>query len=385
MTTPAISASILRAQVLSKSVAHGIVDAEKTLASNREVQKQEEKREQERQKEVSRVRIRRSEEIVKGDEERIFGTDSAIRKAMACISSLHHARYSHFAASQVTDRRLQLRQERASHLRTGSSRERPGTVPRHDSVQGALERERRQLIAARERFMELEQSAKLVIQDLEAVRGYLSQDAAKRRFSMEQERAYIISFGSVTSGACAEPPEIDEAGVVQARETQQHVSSLEDRVQHICATSTSEIKRFGNEIMQVHAQLEEHLSLSTSSLGDLGKRLKGQAKEVDVTTRMAERSLGEIKKKNLTKGDKLGTAKVAALEALVSDLRVTRDALQEDIRNKSVLLDIDERCRKVTTTLETLFAERSEREEKKFQKNRSAPCLRATGQFAVNS
>jgi len=386
MTTPAISASILRAQVLSKSVAHGIVDAEKTIASNKEVQKQEAGREQERQKEIARVRIRRNEEIVKGDEERIFGTDSARQQAMACISSLHHARYSHFAASQVTDRRLQLRRERAPHLRTGSSGERPPTVPRHDSVQGALVRERRNLIVARERLMELEQLAKLVIQDLEAVRGYLSQDAAKRRFSMEQDRAYIISFGSVTSGAGVEPPEIDEAGVVQACETQQHVSSLEDRVQNICATSASDVKKFRNEFMQVHAQLEELLSLSTSSLGDLGKRLKGQAKEVDVTTRMAERSLGEIKKKNLTKGDKLGASKVAALESMVGDLRLTRDALQEDIRAKSVLLDIDERCRKVTTTLETLFAERSEREsQSKFHRNRSAPCLRQTGQFAVNS
>lgn len=138
---------------------------------------------------------------------------------------------------------------------------------------------------------------------------------------------------------------------VQIAQTQQHVSSLEDRVQQICTTSTSEIKRFHSEFVQVHAQLEELLSLSTHTLGDLGKRLKGQAKEVDVTTRMAERSLGEIRKKNLTKGDNQGAKKVEALESLVSDLRVTRGALQEDIRNKSVLLDIDERCRKVTTTL----------------------------------
>merc|ERR1719197_433859 len=120
---------------------------------------------------------------------------------MACIRGLQHARYAHYAASQVTERRLQLRRERAQHLRKGgsptASGDRPSTVPRHDSVQAALEREQRTLKAARDRLFELEEQAKLVIHDLEAVRGYLSQDAAKRRFSVEQERAYIISFGSV--------------------------------------------------------------------------------------------------------------------------------------------------------------------------------------------
>merc|ERR1712178_509858 len=113
---------------------------------------------------------------------------------MACIRSLQHARYAHCTNSQVTDRRIQLRRERGPHLKTGGSNEsdyprdagdRPPTVPRHDSVQGALHRERQLLIAAHERLIELEKSAKDVIQELEAVRGYLSQDAAKRRFALE--------------------------------------------------------------------------------------------------------------------------------------------------------------------------------------------------------
>jgi len=383
MAAAATSASILRAQVLSKSVVHGIFDAEKTIASNKEQQKQGAAKEQERLQNIARARISRNEQIVKGDEERIFGTDVAIKKAMACIRSLQHARYAHFAAAQVTDRRLQLRQERMMHLRTGggSSAEgdRPSTVPRHDNVQAALQRERHTLITARERLQELEQQAKLVIQELEAVRGYLSQDAAKRRFSAEQDRAYIISFGSLTAGGpLASPPDIDEDGVTRALQTQQHVYGLEDKVIQISNISAAEIKRFQKEYAQQHFQLEEELSKSTYTLGDLGKRLKGQAKEVDTTTRMAERSLGEIKKKNLTKGDDVGASKVAALENLVDDLRSTREALQEDIRSKSFLLDIDERCRKVTTVGEKLFEER-----KKIQKNRSSPSLRSTGQFAV--
>jgi len=176
------------------------------------------------------------------------------------------------------------------------------------------------------------------------------------------------------------PPEIDEEGVVRAREKQEHVSGLEDRVALVGTLSASEIQRFQAEYKRVHARLEEDLSLSTYSLGSLGKRLKGQAKEVDTTTRMAERSLGEIKKKNLTKGDDVGAAKVATLEILVDDLRLTRQALQKDIRSKSFLLDIDERCRKVTTVGEQLFAGNAER---RVQKSRSAPSLRNTGAIAV--
>jgi len=382
MATTATSASILRAQVLSKSVVHGIFDAEKTIASNKEAQKQEAAREVERLQHIARARICRNEEIVKGDENRIFGIDAAIKTATAIIRNLQHARYSHVCNRQVTDRRLQLRKERMTHLRKagagGSDEDRPPTVPTHDMVQATLERELRTLITARERLQVLEQQGRLVIQELEAVRGHLSQDAAKRRYHVEQDRAYVISFGSVTSGGpLPSPAEIDEDGVIQALNMQSHVSGLEDKVTALGSTSKADIKRFVDEYKQCHFQLEEELSKSTYTLDDLGKRLKGQAKEVDTTTRMAERSLGEIKKKNLTKGDDVGASKVAALETLVGDLRVTREALQEDIRSKSFLLDIDERCRKVTTTGEKLFAER------KVRKSRSTSSLRNTGQFAV--
>jgi hypothetical protein len=257
--------------------------------------------------------------------------------------------------------------------------ERPPTVPRQDAVQESLERENRRLIAARERLVELEEQGKAVIQDLEGVRGYLSHDAAKRRFSIEQDRSYIISFGSVTAGGpLPSPPEINEEDVLRAQQMQQHVYGLEDRVLQFENISATEIRRLQNEYKMGHAQLEEELSKSTYALDDLGKRLKGQAREVDATTRMAARSLGEIKKKNLTKGDSVSASKVTYLENLVDELRMTRDSLQADIRSKSFLLDIDERCRKVTTTGEKLFAERP-----KMGKHRSAPSLRSTGQFAV--
>jgi len=385
MTAEVTSASILRAQVLLVGVANGVFDAEKTISTNREVQKQEAAKEKELCQNIARARITRNEAIVKSDEDRIFGTDSALKRAMAYISNCKKARMLLFSAASVTDRRLTLRRDRATHLRTGSGVDRggrPATVSRHDAVQTALELEERTLSLARERLMELELLAKKVIQELETVRGDLSYDAAKRRFAVEQDRAYIISLSLSKPGdkPVVSPPEIDEEGVVRAREKQEHVSGLEDRVALVGTLSASEIQRFQAEYKRVHARLEEDLSLSTYSLGSLGKRLKGQAKEVDTTTRMAERSLGEIKKKNLTKGDDVGAAKVATLEILVDDLRLTRQALQKDIRSKSFLLDIDERCRKVTTVGEQLFAGNAER---RVQKSRSAPSLRNTGAIAV--
>jgi len=385
MTAEVTSASILRAQVLLVGVANGVFDAEKTISTNREVQKQEAAKEKELCQNIARARITRNEAIVKSDEDRIFGTDSALKRAMAYISNCKKARMLLFSAASVTDRRLTLRRDRATHLRTGSGVDRggrPATVSRHDAVQTALELEERTLSLAREGLMELELLAKKVIQELETVRGDLSYDAAKRRFAVEQDRAYIISLSLSKPGdkPVVSPPEIDEEGVVRAREKQEHVSGLEDRVALVGTLSASEIQRFQAEYKRVHARLEEDLSLSTYSLGSLGKRLKGQAKEVDTTTRMAERSLGEIKKKNLTKGDDVGAAKVATLEILVDDLRLTRQALQKDIRSKSFLLDIDERCRKVTTVGEQLFAGNAER---RVQKSRSAPSLRNTGAIAV--
>lgn len=387
MANVATSASILRAQALAKGVVNGIHEAEKTIASNKEQRAKEAAAEVERCQEIARARIKRNEDIVKVDETRIFGTDAAIKRAAACIRTNEHARYLHFSNSKVTDRRLILRRERMMHLRSGAIAEtqeqRPGTVKGHDPVQFCLEREHRTLINARERLQELEQLGKIVIKELEAVRGYLSQDAAKRRFAVEQDRAYIISFGSVTSGGPMPSPQaIDEAGVIQAKETQDHVFGLEERVTQITVLSSNDIKKFKAQYAQGHHALEEQLAKSTSSLDDLGKRLKWQAKEVDTTTRMAERSLGEIKKKNLTKGDSVAAFKVAALETVVDDLRMTRTHLQNDIRNKSVLLDIDERCRKVTTTGEKLFTD-SDSRKAALRKAGSAPSLMNTGQLAM--
>jgi len=187
MTAEVTSASILRAQVLLVGVANGVFDAEKTISTNREVQKQEAAKEKELCQNIARARITRNEAIVKSDEDRIFGTDSALKRAMAYISNCKKARMLLFSAASVTDRRLTLRRDRATHLRTGSGVDRggrPATVSRHDAVQTALELEERTLSLARERLMELELLAKKVIQELETVRGDLSYDAAKRRFAV---------------------------------------------------------------------------------------------------------------------------------------------------------------------------------------------------------
>jgi len=382
--------SLIKAQSLAKNVVNGVFDTEKTIAANREQAKKIAALEIEKQQEVAQKRIKRNCEIVKSDEERIRGSDEAIKQAAACIRSLQHARYAHYASAQVVDRRLQLRSERPIYLRRGQAPNlqatidaRPPTVDHHDSVNQGLISEQRLLATARQVCVDLEQQARDLVQALESVRGGLWQDAARRRHHVEQDRAYIISFNSMTvSGPTAEPPEIDEHQVQEARALCRHVGELEDAVAQTCAKSASEIKRFKAEARRARAHLEEQLMKSTYALDDLGKRLKGQAKEVDGTIRMAERGLSEIRKKNFTRNDEVGASKVVALEEMLTHLRTSRSELQEDIRCKAGLLDIDERCRKVTSTGEKLFAEKKSTFTA-ANKSRSLPMLQSTGKISL--
>lgn len=344
--------SLLRAKSLSKSVLRSALDAEATVAANKEQGAQAAKQERERLVGTAQARVQEHLRVIKCDEDRLVGSDDAIKQASSCLRGLQHARYAHFAATQVCDRRLELRDERPPRAEGGRGRSRAPA----DAPQEALQAQHHSLAAARQSLLILEERARQVLKDLEGVRGQLSKDAAQRRLAVELDRAWIISLNSIPTSstsqsplppAPAQPSDIDP---VASQALSRHVLELEGAVKSLKAESAAEMLRLKEECSKALGRVEELLMRSTYALDDMGKRLKGQAKEVDSTIKHAERSTSSTMK-NLQKGDNVGAAKVKALEALINDLRQTRQDLQEDINLKAALLSIDERCRKVTPAM----------------------------------
>lgn len=296
-------------------------------------------REQERALKQVRLRMQDNLASIRFSEKRIAGSDDAIIKAQACLRKLQHERYARFAALQVCDRRLELRQQR------------PEEEQIKDAAQEALESEQKTLTLVRQQLFELEEQARNLLKELSGIRARLTADAASRRFAVELDRAAIISI-STGSGATSAPvhgQDLLESGdnTLDTKELHKNAVDLEESVELLCQKTESKITNSRQEARRTSTKVEIALMHNTRNLTDLGKELKYQVKEVDYTILQAERSLWRSKKK-VGANDKVAQSKFNSTTDLLGDLRQTRSDLQHDIASKTVSLMVDENCRKVT-------------------------------------
>jgi len=333
-------ASLLKAKSLTRDVFNHTFEIEKVVAAGAQLRAESQQREQERALKQVRSRMQENLGSIRFSEKRIQGSDEAITKASSCLRKLQHERYARYAALQVCDRRLELRQER------------PEEEQVKDIAQEALESEQKTLTVARQQLFELEEQARNLLKELSGIRNRLTADAANRRFAVELDRAAIISI-STGGGATSAPVhghDMLEAGAdnpLDTKELHKKAVDLEESVDQLCQKTDSKIFQTRQECLRSSAKVENALMHNCKNLSDLGKELKDQAKEVDYTILQAERSLWRNKKK-VGANDKVAQSKFDSTTSLLGDLRQTRQMLQNDIACKTVSLVVDENCRKVT-------------------------------------
>merc|ERR1712232_297282 len=117
------------------------------------------------------------------------------------------------------------------------------------------------------------------------------------------------------------------------------------------ATDLQRLSRLGikdvrEKCARANARVNERLVRSTEETLEETRQLIGQGKEVDWTIDMARRSLS-AQRKNIDQKDRRQESDFLAAQTMLEELRRARHDLSQDLRQKTVLLNISESCRKV--------------------------------------
>jgi hypothetical protein len=275
---------------------------------------------------------------MKDAEKQIHKVDETVSETGLWVTRLEHERYRQFAAMQVCDRRIELRKECCD----GKPQ---------DSLQEALEAELKLLGQVRLDLMKMEDLVKGVIMDLKRTRYDLSKDAARRRLEVEADRARLVTValaGAQAPGTrqlesveafSAVMPEEDTATLCQ-RSLQ-----FQDKAAELRRLSQDKVREVKAKCARANFRTNERLTKSTEHNLEVTRSLIDQGKEVDYTIDMARRSLAAQRKNihNKKQEDEFQTA-----QNMLEELRQAKQDLTEQLRQKTVLLNISENCRKVT-------------------------------------
>lgn len=336
--------SIGRSEALRRAVNSKVMQVERSIVLNKMKRAKEMARQLEGQKEVVMARIKENQIQCKASEICVRSIDDVYKDTALWITKLHHERYKQYAALQVCQRRLELRELNPPELA-------------QDSLQEALEIEQVTLNRARKDFQAQEVEVKQVVDDMAAVRVELSADAAHRRLAVTEDRAVLVNIamaGAVAPGAraCAAAgaevdPETKECSLRNSRLLCQKSQQLEEIAAQVRGRSRAVIIRVRDECTQAVNRVEKRLTKRVEDTMTVTKQLIGQGKEVDYTIIAAERSLN-ANKKFIDKKDRNQGATFNAGENFLDQLKRSRRELSHDLRQKTILLNTSEACRKVT-------------------------------------
>jgi uncharacterized Zn finger protein (UPF0148 family) len=138
-----------------------------------------------------------------------------------------------------------------------------------------------------------------------------------------------------------------------------------------CQTCEDLVKEITRESVAQLKQVELALALRTKELAKMKSNLAAQIVEADNAIDKAQTQLRHMEQR-ADAGSPMQEA-VTSMRALVRDLQLNRRNATEDLRNKTLALDIDNSVRKVTAQMAC------EDVPKKLQTSASAPSMQTAG------
>jgi len=334
--------------------------------------------------------------------------DAQLQMEDSCIK-LKHERMQGFAALQVCTRRMELREKR------------PPAENFQDYLADALNKEKAVLETARADLFNMEGEAKKIIDDLVAMRRYLSSDTGERRLEMAHDISSLKVHvappppkskgggAAAESGAPAEgetgeggapaeganeaaapaPAPAAEAAPTEgaapagdkldSKKLLEETHKLLGRSRNLRARSFDLISRVKAESRKALGKTEDAMARRTADLSTKKKNLETHALDVEAAIAVAERSLDRLQKR-LDPKDTKKAEKLQADVACLDQLRKCRTTLQDDIRNKFTALEIDNLCRRVTPAKAD-----SAKRQSAMARTASAPSLRGKKKDLNNS
>lgn len=302
---------------------------------------------------------------VKDSLEAVFMADEANGLAAFCLSSLQHEHYALGAKLMVCDRRLELREGR------------PPQESKEDSLQNALLAEQEILNNAREAMLVLGGELMRKIDELTKVRNDIAGECAAIRHdaTIAHKQGTELKFNSANTSVCSTPRSStmeamkststapgDHKKFAERNTTLKHgakrITELQAEVEELRTRTETLITKSKQAADQAQALVTSTLSKRTNQINSLTRKMRSHVTDADFALLVAERALDRSVRK-LDPDDAEALSRFAASKGMVEELRSTRKDLSEDLWRKTVGLNIDEACRKVTPQWAAGCAERA--------------------------
>jgi hypothetical protein len=351
-------ATLCRVEALTRDVFDNVYKNQAAEAAARKAMQEHAKREREKQRVKVHAGCRRHEATIKASMKCMREIEHAVVQVEGAQGRMTAERYTRFAESKVCEHRIDLRSRR------------PGPELFRDTVQQLLEKEMHCLTSAREELLSQESECRRLLSELKAVFDEMAKDIGNRRLAMKKD------ISTISAGMDVElqnPECISDSG---SQNMLQRGYEFIDLGLKLCTHSDEIVKRIKTEASVMTKRVANALALHTKELASFRAKLARQVVESEGAIDKAEQQLSRMLPR-IEMGDVALKDTAGKLQALLRDLRATRQKTSEDLRNKTTALEIDNSCRKVTAQMASGEA------PKKLVNSSSAPLLGSTNMAAT--
>jgi len=356
-------ANVFRVEALTRHVFDQVNQNSAAEQAARKAMQEHAKLQKEKQRVKVSKRVKIHQEFIRKTYKCMKEIDHAVTQAEGAINRCIAERYQRFAQSKVSEYRLELRTKR------------PPQECFKDGVQRLLEKELEALSAVRRELMHEESEAKRLLEELKLLWNVLAKDIGNRRLAMRHD------LGTVCSGEDSALFSSEDISERRSDEIVENAYKISAEGLKTKDTSESLVKRAKSQGAVLNKQVQCELARHTKELADMKLSLAQRIVESEAAIDKAGTQLRHMEQR-AEMGDKTMNEMIATLKALLRDLHGNRQNSVKDLRNKSLALDIDNSCRKVTAQVASAAQEPAN--TKKLGVSASAPNLGASSKMSAS-
>lgn len=347
-------ANVFRVEALTRHVFDQVNQNTAVEQAARKAMQEHAQREKEKQRKKVHARVKVHQEFIQKTYKCMKEIEHSMVQVEGALGRLTAERYARFAGAKVSEHRLELREKR------------PGPELFRDGVQRLLEKELEALNAARKELLHDESEAKRLLEDLQRDWNILAKDVGNRRLAMRHD------LGTIAAGEECDLYNSPEISNKRSNEIVENAYVISAQGLKIQDSSEALVKRVKNQAAVLNKQVEQSLAHHTKELASMKASLAQKIVESEGAIDKASTQLRHMEQR-AELGDNSMNDMISTLKALLRDLHSNRQNSVKDLRNKSLALDIDTSCRKVTSQVAT--APSDPKAKKQLAASQSAPVL----------
>jgi len=344
-------ATLCRVDKLTRDIHEKVHQNQAAEAAARAAVQEQKDKERKKQRLKVHARMKEHEAVIKDTYKCMKEIQHAMVQVEGAQGRLVAERYTRFAETKVCEYRLDLREKR------------PAAEKFTDTIHHALEKELETLNHARQELLHQEREAKEIVGELRLINDCLGKDIGNRRLAMTKD---LSTIGPGQDVPLCSPECISNK---RSLEMQQKAYKLSEAGLHLSDHSEVLVTRIRRHAANVAKRVTQAFLSHTKELAVMRAKLARQVVDSEAAIDKAELQLSHMKQR-VDMGDMSLSDRADALKATLRDLRAIRQKTSEDLRNKTIALELDNSCRKVTAQMAS-----GEAPPNKLSTSSSAPAL----------